>query len=146
MTLLRIPGPARSARLAALLLSTTLAACASVVGGAPRDTGPSFRDVAGSWSGTIEVDGQALAATVEVEQNGPDLAVTVRIPDIELVSRGEGSVLPDGTTRFGFEYNVQCPGRSELVGEISSDGTTLGGTLVATDCTGDLRGTFSFSR
>lgn len=133
-------------RFAALVLLVTLAGCSRVGGGASADVGPSFPQVAGVWSGSINVDGDALPSTVTIEQEGPDLGVTVRIPDLELVSPGEGTVLPDGTVRMGFEYELECPGRGELIGELSSDGTTLGGTLVATDCTGDLRGTFSFAR
>lgn len=136
----------KTSRAVSLLSICFMAACASVGGGGDTDTGPSYPQVAGEWSGSITVAGEQIPSTLSITQAGADLQLVTRIPALELNTQGQGTVLPDGGMRGSFSYNLECPGEAELVGSLSSDGTTLGGTLLASDCTGDLEGTFRYRR
>jgi len=135
-----------NARITLLAATLSLAACATVGGGSSDDAGPSYPQIAGEWSGSISVEGEALTSSIEITQNGPDLELVTRVPDLGLSTPGEGSILPDGSMRGTFSYNIECPGEAELIGALSSDGTRLSGRLLASDCTGDLEGTFSYRR
>jgi len=131
-------------RFAALVLLAAVAGCATVGGGA--DAGPTFPELSGEWSGSVTIGGQQIPSTLEITQEGADLQLLTRVPDLGLITRGEGSVLPDGRMRGSFSYNLECPGDADLVGSLTSDGTVLSGTLLASDCTGDLEGTFTYRR
>jgi len=133
-------------RVLSLLLISSLAACATVGGGGSGDSGPSYPQLAGEWSGSITVGGEQIPSTLEVTQTGADLLLVTRVAALGLTTEGQGTVLPDGGMRGSFSYNLECPGEAELVGSLSSDGTTLGGTILASDCTGDLEGTFRYRR
>ncbi len=123
---------------AAVLVS--LSACA-VFGG-----GPAYPSVAGAYNGGVSVEGQAIDGTLEIVQEGPDLTVVFDAPSFGLTAEGDGSVGVDGEARVFLDYDLQCPGRAELVGEFTDEGTRFAGRMVAVDCTGEINGTFSFRR
>ncbi|HKK53854.1 MAG TPA: hypothetical protein VKA74_19825 [Myxococcota bacterium] len=131
----------------ALLASMT--ACSVVGGGgaSTEDVGPSYPQIAGPWMGALQIEGDGFNSMLEVEQIGPVLRLVIEIPALDLVTRGMGNILPDGTLRASFMYELECPGEAQFIGEASADGEmVLSGTLLASDCTGDLRGTFRYTR
>jgi hypothetical protein len=83
---------------------------------------------------------------LDISQTDGALRAELAIPLIELTTVGAGTVYPDGTLRLTFRYELECPGHAEFVGEVTENDGVLAGTLLASDCTGDLRGTFRFAR
>jgi len=132
--------------LAGILLVALMAAGCASGGGAPESAGPTFPQVAGEWSGSITVQGEAVPGTFLITQSGADLEGTFRAPALELVASGSGAVLPDGSVSMSLSYNLQCPGTATMTGDLSTDGTQISGTLLASDCTGNIDGSFRFSR
>ena len=102
--------------------------------------------VAGSWAGIWEIEGQRIEGTLVVRQDGNDLRATFVSPALGGDAVGTGSVEDDGRVRLELKYNVSCAGTAQLTGELLEQGTRLGGTLAASDCTGRASGTFAFSR
>lgn len=126
--------------LAALLALSFTAACATLGGG------PSYPEVAGTYTGGVSVEGQGIDGTLDVTQDGPDLSLVFDAPAFGLVAEGSGTVAEDGTARAFLDYDLQCPGRAEMVGSFSEDGATFSGNITAVDCSGQVGGTFSFRR
>ena len=59
---------------------------------------------------------------------------------------GFGSVRDDGRVRLELDYDLACPGKALMTGSLQDQGSRLGGTLAANDCTGKASGTFAFAR
>jgi hypothetical protein len=120
----------------ALLL---VAACAS----APSE--PPVAQVAGSYSGSINVQGQTLFGNMNLTQEGAAVTVQFSLPDIALSANGEGTATASGM-RMEVPYTIMCPGTAVFNGSLEEDGRTLSGTVTATDCDGTTNGTFRFQR
>lgn len=149
-SLLRSRARSSLATIAAAILVT---ACASGGGTTTTSTsapaepaGPAYPQLAGDWTGSITFDGQAIPGTLQVTQTGPDLDGTFRAPELDLVTSGSGAVLPDGSLSMTLTYNLQCPGSATMTGSLSTDGMQMSGTLLASDCTGEISGSFRFRR
>lgn len=135
--------------LTSFALLASISACSVVGSGSAGggDVGPSYPQVAGPWMGSLQIGGNGFNSMIDVRQMGPDLRLTIEIPALDLVTTGMGTVMPDGTFRASFMYELECPGEAQLIGEVTqADGTILSGRLLAGDCTGDLRGTFRYGR
>jgi len=117
-----------------------------VAGCATVGSGPSFPEVAGTYTGGVSVEGQGIDGTLEVLQAGAELQVVFDAPSFGLSAEGSGTLNPDGTARVFLDYDLQCPGRAEFVGRFAADGTGFSGNVMAADCTGEIGGTFSFRR
>jgi hypothetical protein len=133
----------------ALVLAVGLTACSSVGGSQGAQAASpavSYPQVGGTWLGALQIEGQGYNTLFDIVQTEGDLRVEMEIPMIELATRGRGRVLPDGTLRLTFRYELECPGDAQFVGQVTEGDTVIEGTLHASDCTGDLRGTFRFSR
>jgi hypothetical protein len=102
--------------------------------------------VAGSYAGSVVVEGQGIDGVLEVQQEGADLTVVFDAPAFGLTAEGRGTLAEDGTARIFLDYDLQCPGRAEMVGQFSDEGTDFSGNIMAADCTGEMAGTFSFAR
>lgn len=133
--------PARRTR-----FGLTMAAALTLAGCATAGGGPSYPSVDGSYTGGVTVEGQGIDGTLEVRQDGPELSVLFDAPAFGLVAEGAGTVEPDGSARIFLDYDLQCPGRAELAGRFTPDGTGFSGNVTAADCTGQIGGTFSFRR
>ena len=139
----------RSAPLLALLLATPLAGCGAIR--FEEDTpaaarAPAPPSVAGAWTGAWVVEGQRVEGTLTLRQEGRALTATFSSAALGKAALGPGTVEPDGRVRLELEYDLACPGKARLAGVLGGQGTELGGTLTATDCTGEAAGTFAFSR
>lgn len=131
--------PNRIARSLTLLALCALPACAST----PE---PSYPDVSGRWTGAVDVEGESIPGTLTVTQDMASLAVTFGAPAFGLTAEGSGTVTPGGEVTVALTYDLQCPGTANMAGDLTSEGAVLSGTLEATDCTGTIRGLFSFRR
>lgn len=129
--------PARS--FATLAAAVLVAACAST----PE---PSFPDVAGEWSGGVDVEGQSVPGTLVVTQEQGALTVTFGAPAFGLTAEGAGTISPEGEIVINLTYNMQCPGQARMTGDLTSEGAVMSGTLEAGDCTGSITGLFQFRR
>jgi hypothetical protein len=107
---------------------------------------PPAVSVAGSWAGAWVIEGQRIEGTLVLRQDGPDLEATFASRALGGDAAGEGNLERDGRVELDLKYNVACPGTAKLTGNLLQDGTRLGGSLTATDCTGKAAGTFSFAR
>lgn len=132
--------PRRPAVLAAFVSLLATTACATLGGG------PSFPLVAGNYTGGVTVEGQGIDGTLRVTQEGPELGLVFDAPSFGLSAEGTGTLQEDGSARVFLDYDLQCPGRAEMVGTFTEDGTRFSGSITAVDCTGEIGGTFSFQR
>ena len=133
------------APLASLLLLVALGSGCSAIsfGGPPAPPPP---QLAGGWTGFLEVEGQEILGTLTVNQEGRDLGVTFVSTGLIGSARGAGKIEDDGGITIKLEYATQCRGEMVLSGAVGDPPTRLQGTLSATDCTGNARGGFTFSR
>lgn len=116
-----------------------VAGCAS----APAE--PPLPDLAGTWSGSINIQGQTLFGNMTVVQEGPALELRFSLPDIALTASGEGSATETGF-RGEVPYTLNCPGVAVFTGSLDDEQTVLTGRVEATDCDGTANGTFRFTR
>jgi len=116
-----------------------LAGCAST----PDE--PPIPQVGGTYSGSINIQGETLFGNLTISQDGPDLELRFSLPDIALRADGEGTATENGF-RAEVPYTLNCPGVAVFTGALGEDGTTLSGRVEATDCDGTMNGTFRFNR
>lgn len=112
----------------------------------PRPAPTAAAAVGGSWNGIWEIDGQRIEGTLTLRQTGSDLDATFASAALGSDAVGTGMVGEGDSVRLTLNYNVACPGTAELTGELRQQGALLGGSLVASDCTGRATGTFAFTR
>lgn len=108
--------------------------------------GVSYPDVEGRYQGTVVVEGQSIPGSLDLEQDGATLSAVFEAPSLGLEARGAGQVSPEGEARIQVDYNLQCAGVAEMTGDFGEGASTFRGSVVASDCTGDLSGVFDFSR
>ena len=118
--------------------------CSAIRLGGPPPAPPA--QLAGRWSGFLEVEGQQILGTLIVTQKGRDLGVTFTSNGLIESASGNGKVGGDGAVRMELEYTTQCAGQIVLAGGTVAANARLEGTVSATDCTGNARGGFTFSR
>ena len=123
-----------------------VAALALVTWGCATFGGSGVPQVAGHYRGAVVVEGQTIEGELEVVQVGPALTVIFQAPAFNLRATGDGQLQDDGSARLQVEYDLQCPGVAEMSGDFVDDARVFRGSLVATDCSGELAGTFEFSR
>jgi hypothetical protein len=123
-------------------LAFLTSACSAIGFGGPPATPPP--QLAGGWTGYIEVEGQQILGTLQVSQDDRDLGATFASTGLIGQARGQGKIEKDGTVTMELAYKTQCDGKMVLAG--SADPARLQGTVSATDCTGTARGGFTFTR
>jgi hypothetical protein len=131
------------AKIPILLLALVSTACSAIrFGGPPAPPPP---QLAGGWTGYIEVEGQQILGTLQVSQEDRDLGATFLSTGLIAEARGQGKIAKDGTVTMELGYRTQCDGKMVLAGT-AADPSRLQGTVSATDCTGTARGGFTFTR
>lgn len=139
----------RIARATALMLGLALAAGCS--GGASSATpapppAPELPDLAGSWRGSVNVEGQGIDGSLTLRQDGSQLEAVFLAPAFGLRATGDGTVSAEGAVTITLSYNLQCPGEAIMAGQASTELDRLEGNIDAGDCTGSMRGSFRFTR
>lgn len=119
-----------------LLLLLAVPGCASLGSGEPP------AEIAGIYSGMVDIGTDEVRGTLVLEQRGRRLEGSLEMPGVAAAGRGEiegaGFVLE-------LDYGDDCEGVITLSGR-SADGQQLIGSLQAEDCTGRIAGSFTFRR
>jgi len=102
--------------------------------------------IAGSWNGTLEVEGQQIPGTLVLRQRDDRLEASFAAAELGGETAGSGEIGAEGSLRIELRYRTQCPGTVAMTGAILDDAARLAGSLTATDCTGRAAGAFSFTR
>jgi len=139
-----LPGPTRWMVLA--LTALVAAGCASA-GAKPEATQPPGLSLDGRYEGSLTVEGNLLPATLTVEHAGETLRLRLSVPQIGVMTEGEGVASAEGFSAR-LPYALTCPGEARLEGAASPEeaGLVLAGRITATDCESTLGGTFRFTR
>lgn len=122
----------------ALLTALVLAACAGA-------SGPTVMDVAGTYSGGLSVDALDIDGTLEITQAGTELTAVFDAPSFGVRAEGTGTIVGD-MIELSLKYNIECEGIATLTGQILAETMRYTGDVMASDCTADMGGTFSFTR
>ena len=128
------------------LAALSLGAC-QVIGGSGAGPSPTDTGEFGTgevYQGFLEMDGGRVSAALEMVREGRRGVRGALQATSGLLADGEGEVR-GGTLSLNLSYQGDCPGRMFLEGEWDQDAKTYEGTVEASDCTGNGRGTFSFS-
>ncbi len=126
-----------------LLLVVLATGCSAIgLGGGPPAPPPP--QLAGGWAGFLEVEGQQILGILWVNQEGRDLGVTFTSTGLIGSASGSGKIEDEGVITMNLVYTTQCKGEMVLSGGVVE--ARLQETLSATDCTGNARGGFTFSR
>ncbi|RMH22892.1 MAG: hypothetical protein D6701_00895 [Gemmatimonadetes bacterium] len=128
-----------------LTAALTAAACASGGSGGGEPAAPAVLNVAGVYEGAMNVEGTTIPGTLELVQTGTSIAATFSAPDFGITAEG-GGTLTDTLLQLDLSYNFQCPGQATLTGQVAPETMRYAGELLASDCTGDVAGDFSFTR
>ena len=130
-----------------MILRLSLLALLTTACGVSRFEGdpPAVR-VEGSWTGTLEVEGQEVVGVLMITQRGRDLGVMFSSTGLISQAIGSGTIEDGGRVRIELKYNVRCPGTIVLSGAIINRDARLRGSVAATDCTGEADGAFVFAR
>lgn len=131
----------RAARFATFAsLAFALTACSAIRFGSDE----LVPDVAGSWIGSVEVEGGSLPGRLTLVQENRRLEASLTADDLGLTAAGRGEVDPDGNVELDLRYAMECPGTAALRGRL--EGGRLVGSMRASDCTGTYEGRFAFRR
>lgn len=117
--------------------------CASP--GSQTNPGPISPRVAGVYDGQLDLGGTVISGMLEMIQDGSQLEVTFSAPEFGISASGEGFVDSDGI-HLRLDYDVQCPGEARLDGTFAAEDGLFSGLATASDCTGNVAGSFSFRR
>jgi hypothetical protein len=107
---------------------------------------PRIVQLAGSWNGALEVEGNRIPGTLVLRQTADRLEASFAAAVLGGETTGSGEIGDDGSIRLELRYRTQCPGTVEMVGAILDQAGRLAGSLTASDCTGRAAGAFSFTR
>ena len=105
--------------------------------------GSTDMQVAGSYDGHLLVEGTEVSGILDIAQTGTELLATFDAASIGLVAQGSGTIRND-QMELTLSYSFQCPGTAILRGRITAENMRYTGEITASDCTGDVVGTFSF--
>ncbi len=105
----------------------------------------SVLSVSGVFQGSLEIEGDRVDSTLQVRQNGLALTSWLTASDFGMTADGSGT-LSGRSVELTMTYGGNCPGTARLVGRIAPQTMSYTGRIVASDCTGDVEGSFSFQR
>lgn len=142
----------RSFRLGLSGFAILLAGGCQLVSGRTPDTGfdaAEDRSTApvpeGRFEGFIEIEGGRVEGTLTLTPSGPLSFEGLFDSSPDLLARGPGR-LRDRWVRLELSYGGSCPGRMRLDGRWRDEAGELSGSVEASDCTGEAKGTFLFLR
>lgn len=121
-------------------LTFALTACSAIRFGSDEPV----PDVAGSWVGSVEVDGGSQPGRLTLVQENRRLEASLTVDDLGLTATGRGEIDRDGDVELDLRYATECPGTAALRGRFEAGRLT--GSMRASDCTGTYEGRFAFRR
>jgi hypothetical protein len=97
----------------------------------------------GEFEGFFEIEGGRISGTLTLTPSGGRRFEGFFEAPPDLVALGEGR-MRERELRLELSYEGACPGRLALDGRWEAATGNLSGVAMASDCTGDARGTFLF--
>lgn len=96
------------------------------------------------YRGSLQIEGERVSSTLYIQQAGAALTSRLTASDLGMAADGTGTL--DGTTvELTMAYGAACAGTAMLVGTIAETTFQYTGRIIASDCTGDVEGSFSFT-
>ena len=134
----------RRGQLAAFGAIVALGACAGGDIHVPVAVEPEVLWLPDMYNGSIEIEGDPVPSTLRIHQVGSALTSRMTASDIGMTADGAGTV--DGSNvELTMAYGVGCSGTARLVGRVAKTTFLYAGRIIASDCTGDVEGSFSFT-
>lgn len=135
-----------STRAGVVLLAALVSGCTMVGTRGPGEApGPSTDETTETarverfFGGGVTFDDTRLPLTLELFTRGAKADAVLRIPDLEVVARGTGTLGAE-RVELRLEYDAACPGVLEVEARLVGDAARIEGRLRATDCTGSEEG------
>ena len=108
---------------------------------------PPPAEAAQYFDGAVSLAGQELAVSLELrEKDPPRHEAILRIGEIGLEARGEGTLTAEALSLDLSYDDGDCPGRVRVEARLDPTGREAAGALTATDCTGGESGTIRLAR
>jgi hypothetical protein len=101
------------------------------------------RFVSGTFAGTLTVDGTEIEGLLRLTRTGPRFQAEFDSEAFGFEANGEGD-LRGAHLELVLSYEIDCRGELRMRGTFRGSSGRWDGELVASDCTGDAAGTFSF--
>jgi hypothetical protein len=101
--------------------------------------------VNGAFAGWIEVEGSEIEGILRLSSENRVVTGSFSSNELGIEARGQGRFQGE-RLELTLTYEMDCPGELRFLGTLSGDGRWYRGSLVAADCTGTVRGQFSFER
>ena len=96
------------------------------------------------YRGSLEIEGDRVLSTLHIHQAGAALTSRLTAPDLGMAADGTGTL--DGSeVELMMVYGTACAGTARLVGRIAETTFLYTGRIIASDCTGDVEGSFRFT-
>ena len=110
----------------------------------PSAVEPRILRLADVYRGSLEIEGERISSTLLIHQAGAALTSRMTAFDLGMAADGIGTL--DGTTvELTMAYGATCAGTASLVGRIAETTFQYTGRIIASDCTGEVNGSFSFT-
>lgn len=96
------------------------------------------------YRGSLEIEGDRVLSTLHIHQAGAALTSRLTAPDLGMAADGTGTL--DGReVELTMAYGAACTGTARLIGRIAEATFLYTGRIIASDCTGDVEGSFRFT-
>ncbi len=96
------------------------------------------------YTGSLKLEGDRVPSTLHIHQAGAALTSRLTASDLGMAADGTGTL--DGSeVELTMAYGAACTGTAKLIGRIAETTFLYTGRIIASDCTGDVEGSFSFS-
>ncbi|MFV2007683.1 MAG: hypothetical protein ACC667_09560 [Longimicrobiales bacterium] len=121
-----------------------LGGCAAAGARAHVEVHPQLLRLPDMYRGSLEIEGDRVPSMLQIHQAGAALTSRLTASDLGMAADGVGTL--DGSqVELTMAYGAACAGTARLVGRISEPTFLYTGRIIASDCTGDVEGSFSFT-
>ena len=96
------------------------------------------------YRGSLEIEGERISSALFIHQAGAALTSRMTAFDLGMAADGIGTL--DGSeVELTMAYGAACTGTATLVGRIDETTFLYTGGIIASDCTGEVHGSFRFT-
>lgn len=144
--------PMKNRTLATMAAGALLSGCTLVGGGASPSPAERVQGAGGEpavpaeaefvrrvYGGSVTFDGNRIALTLELVNDGGEVSARLTIPDLDLDAGGAGEIRGEEVT-LELTYAGSCAGSLTLEGDFREVRRRIQGRLTARDCTGEESG------
>ena len=121
-----------------------LGGCAGGGAHSPTVVEPQILRLPDVYRGSLEIEGDRVPSTLHIHQVGRALTSRLTASDLGMAADGTGT-LEGSEVELTMAYGVACAGTARLVGRIAETTFLYTGRIIASDCTGDVEGSFRFT-